>query len=181
MFLVFLWGLSEFHPLIILSISTFFFWFKLSWIGVGWSVQVHFGGGFLKPSPLHENCWVQQTPCPTCAIEALKCLSSVSTHDYQGDLKASLAGGVCNTNNVFANLLYCIRLCHPNEIYLLTYLLTNAIHFLLGKLSQMTKMTNNFKCAILSQLKSTHKFCTFQICSHCTYIAQSISTAHVSK
>ena len=45
------------------------FVFILSWIGVGWSVQVHFGGGFLKPSPLHGNCWVQQTPCPTCFIK----------------------------------------------------------------------------------------------------------------
>ena len=55
-------------------------------------------------------------------MKVLKCLSMVSTQDYQGDLKASLAGGVCNTNNVFANRLYCIRLCHPNKIYLLTYL-----------------------------------------------------------
>ena len=100
------------------------FVFILSWIGVGWSVQVHFGGGFLKPSPLHGNCWVQQIPCPTSAMKVLKCLSMVSTQDHQGDLKASLAGGVCNTNNVFANRLYCIRLCHPNKIYLLTYLLT---------------------------------------------------------
>ena len=91
------------------------FVFILSWIGVGWSVQVHFGGGFLKPSPLHGNCWVQQIPCPTSAMKVLKCLSMVSTQDHQGDLKASLAGGVCNTNNVFANRLYCIRLCHPNS------------------------------------------------------------------
>ena len=41
----------------------------------------------------------------------------VSTQDYQGDLKASLAGGVCN-QQCFANRLYCIRLCHPNKIYL---------------------------------------------------------------
>ena len=84
-------------------------------------MQVHFGGGFLKPSPLHGNCWVQQIPCPTSAMKVLKCLSMVSTQDYQGDLKASLAGGVCNTTNVFAYRLYCIRLCHPNKIYLLTY------------------------------------------------------------
>ena len=103
-----------------------------------------------------------------------------SYHDHQGDLKASLAGGVCNTNNVFANLLYCIRLCHPNEIYLLTYLLTNAIHFLLGKLSQMTKMTNNFKCAILSQLKSTHKFCTFQMFSLHIYCSEYFNCPCVS-
>ena len=106
------------------------FVFKLSWTGVGWSVQVHFGGGFLKPSPLHENCWVQQTSCPTCATKALKCLSLVSTHDHQGDLKASLAGGVCNTTNVFAYRLYCIRLCHPNKIYLLTYLLCRAANYI---------------------------------------------------
>ena len=103
------------------------FVFILSWIGVGWSVQVHFGGGFLKPSPLHGNCWVQQIPCPTSAMKVLKCLSMVSTQDYQGDLKASLAGGVCNTNNVFANRQYCIRLCHPNKIYLLTYLLNSLL------------------------------------------------------
>ena len=41
--------------------------------------------------------------------------------DLQGDLKASLAGGVCNYPQCFLHIDYCIRLCHPNKIDLLTY------------------------------------------------------------
>ena len=47
-------------------------------------------------------------PCQWPTNSLSKCLSMVSTHDLQGDLKASLAGGVCKNNNVFclSTLLY---------------------------------------------------------------------------
>ena len=43
--------------------------------------------------------------------------------DYQGDLKASLAGGVYRYLCFCLHFNHCIRLCHPNKIDLLTYLL----------------------------------------------------------
>ena len=52
----------------------------------------------------------------------IKCPSMVFCNDYQGDLKASLAGGVCYfTQCQVLHINYCIRLCHPNKIDLLTY------------------------------------------------------------
>ena len=50
----------------------------------------------------------------------------VFCEDYQGDLKASLAGGVCIYPKCFLYINYCIRLCHRNKIDLLTYLLTHS-------------------------------------------------------
>ena len=81
----------------------------------------------LKTLPFAWKLLSATKTMPDLYHQALKCLSMVSTHDHQGDLKASLAGGVCNTTNVFAYRLYCIRLCHPNKIYLLTYLLNSLL------------------------------------------------------
>ena len=69
----------------------------------------------LKTLPFAWKLLSATKTMPDLYHQALKCLSMVSTHDHQGDLKASLAGGVCIDNNVFANRLYCIRLCHPNS------------------------------------------------------------------
>ena len=74
----------------------------------GWSVQVHYSGGFLKSSPFTWKLLSATNSMPDLYHKALKCLSMVSNHDLQGDLKASLAGGVCKNNNVFclSTLLY---------------------------------------------------------------------------
>ena len=62
----------------------------------------------LKTLPFAWKLLSATKTMPDLYHQALKCLSMVSTHDHQGDLKASLAGGVCIDNNVFclATLLY---------------------------------------------------------------------------
>ena len=91
----------------------------------------------LKTLPIAWKLLSATKTTPDLYHQALKCLSMVSTHDHQGDLKASLAGGVCNTNNVFANRLYCIRLCHPNKIYLLREGWRYQIGWIFGKIPNL--------------------------------------------
>ena len=55
----------------------------------------------LKTLPFAWKLLSATNTMPDLYHQALKCLSMVSTHDLQGDLKASLAGGVCIDNNVF--------------------------------------------------------------------------------
>ena len=62
----------------------------------------------LKTLPIAWKLLSATNSMPDLYHKALKCLSMVSNHDLQGDLKASLAGGVCIDNNVFclSTLLY---------------------------------------------------------------------------
>ena len=74
----------------------------------------------LKTLPIAWKLLSATNSMPDLYHQALKCLSMVSTHDLQGDLKASLAGGVCMNNNVF---------CLSTQLYsaILTYLLTKLM------------------------------------------------------
>ena len=55
----------------------------------------------LKTLPFAWKLLSATKSMPDLYHQALKCLSMVSTHDHQGDLKASLAGGVYIDNNFF--------------------------------------------------------------------------------
>ena len=109
-------------------------------IEAGWSVQVHFGGGLLKTTSFVWIYLRSRFSKPDFSPMQLKVSQYGVYQDYQGDLKASLAGGVCS---FYVSMFFCIStivfayVTLIKSTYLLTYLLTYSLTYFTISISNL--------------------------------------------